>query len=69
MEKDRFITGDDDDNEKKVPSLDKSSSTLSMTQMYSQQLLEQQRNALQHHDPYRAQAIKIQSKMDEILND
>ena len=68
MEKDRFITGDDDDNEKKVPSLDKSSSTPSMTQMYSQQL-EQQRNALKYHDPYGARAIKLQSKMDEVLND
>ena len=37
LEKDRLITGDDD-NDKKVPSLDKSSSTASMTQMYSQQL-------------------------------
>ena len=60
--------GDDDDNEKKVPSLDKSSSTPSMTQMYSQQL-EQQRNALKYHDPYGARAIKLQSKMDEVLND
>ena len=68
LEKDRFITGDDDDNEKKVPSLDKSSSTPSMTQMYSQQL-EQQRNALKYHDPYGARAIKLQSKMDEVLND
>ena len=35
LEKDRFIIGDDDnDNEKKVPSLDKLSSTPSMTQMY-----------------------------------
>ena len=36
--------------------------------MYSQQI-EQQRNALQYHDPYGARAIKIQSKMDKVLND
>ena len=64
LEKDRFITGDDDDdNEKKFPSLKKPSSTPSMTQMYSQQL-QQQRNELMDHDPYGARAIKIQSKMD-----
>ena len=39
-----------------------------MTQMYSQQL-QQQRNALMYHDPYGARAIKIQSKMNEVLND
>ena len=68
MEKDRFVMGDDDDNEKKVPSLENPSSTPSMTQMYSQQL-QQQRNELMYHDPYGARAIKIQSKMDEVLND
>ena len=70
MEKDRFVMGDDDDNEKKVPSLEKSSLTPSMRQMYSQQV-EQQRNTLKYHDydKYRAQAIEIQSKMDEVLED
>ena len=64
MEKDCLITGDDGDNEKKNPSLDKSSSTPSMREMYSQQL-EQQRN----DDSYGAQATEIQSKMDEVLKD
>ena len=49
----------DEQCEERVPSFDKSSSTLSMTQMYSQQL-EQQRNALKYQE--------IQPKMDEALN-
>ena len=66
LEKDRFM--EDEKCEEKAPSLVQSSSTPSMSQMYSQQL-EQQRNALMYHDPYRAQAIEIQSKMDEVLKD
>ena len=58
---------EDEQCKEKAPSLVQSSSTPSMTQMYSQQL-EQQRNALMYHDPYRAQAIEIQSKVDEVLN-
>ena len=53
LEKDRFM--EDVKCEEKAPSLVQSSSTQSMAQMYSQQL-EQQRNALMYHDPYRAQA-------------
>ena len=65
MEKDIFM--EDKQCKEKVPSLDKSSSipsmTPSMTQAYTQQL-EQLRNAIKYHDPYKAQAIQIQSTMD-----
>ena len=67
LEKDRFVTGDDD-NKKKVHqnpfTTNKTSQT--MTQMYSQKL-KQQRDRLQYEQPNTVRAMNIKSEMDELM--
>ena len=68
LEKDRFITGDDHDNEKEVHKKPSTSSAQTMTQLYSQNL-KQQRDRLQYAKPYTVRAMDIKSEMDELTKD